>query len=58
MGKKAVKTTVTRTVKVEFDQDTVREILRRECGAPPYATVELESYGDAAVTWSTSEDQP
>lgn len=55
---KKVTTTVTRTVRVEFNQDAVRELLRKECGAPPSAMVELDSWGDAAVTWSTTEVQP
>jgi hypothetical protein len=48
-GKKTT-TTITRTVRVEveFDQDHVRALLRKEGGAP--AT-------DATVTWSTTEEQ-
>lgn len=58
MADKKVKTTVTRTVEVSFDQDAVRELLREKCGAPPTARVDIEAYGDATVTWSTTEEQP
>lgn len=58
MTQKTITTTVTRTVTVRFDQDAVRELLREKCGAPKSAIVDLESWGDASVTWSTTEDQP
>jgi len=58
MASQNVTTTVTRTVKVEFDQDAVRELLRKQCGAPDTANVELEFYSGAVVTWSTTEEQP
>lgn len=58
MTEKAVITTVTRTVTVDFDQNHIRDLLRKECGAPSTATVELESWGDATVTWSTTEQSP
>lgn len=58
MADKRVTTTVTRTVTVTFDNDAVRDLLRKECGAPPSAQVDLDDWGDTTVTWSTTEDQP
>ena len=53
---KKTTTTITRSVRVEFDQAHLYELLRKACGAPDNAYVEID-YTDATVTWSTVEEQ-
>jgi len=50
-----VSTRVERKTTVVFDQAALHTVLRKECGAPADAVVEVESYGDATVTWTVVE---
>lgn len=53
--KTKAKTTVTRSVKVEFDWADSLDLFRRECGAPANAAVSFDGYDSVTVEWSTTE---
>ena len=52
---KNVTTKVDRTITVTFDEDALHTMLRKECGAPVNAVVNVDSWGEATVTWTVTE---